>query len=238
MGYKAAKQHGARGERRGYVNFRVHVDDTELMRALKQVQEEGQDELRRLINRMMQKAKTESEEFLLDQRLSSGHKAGQLRGATPNGDKNVYLRIAESLKVSDDALFVRLFSAPYPSGYLTKGGRSRNGFKLAMAHSGGVGPFNYSPNLPLIVKSSVGFFARTGFAKGYTRMPDGRRPGGRWAKDGPYAYPPKKDWRQTQHPGFEQVDFIGVAQDYMEENFEEMAQQFIQEYLRKKGFRS
>lgn len=238
MAYKASKRYGAGGERRGYVNFRVHVDDSELMNALKDIQSEGQDELRMLINRMMQKAKKESQNFLLDQRLSDGTKARDAQGETPNKDRNVYVRIAESLMISDDALFVRLFSKPYPSGYLTKGGgkTARKGFKLAMAHSAGVGSFDYSPNLPLIVNSSVAFFLRTGYAKGYTRMPDGRRPKGRWTKEGKYAYPPKKDWRTGKHPGFEQVDFIGVAQEYMEGNFEDEAERFIQDYFRRKGF--
>ena len=238
MAYKASKSYGAGGERRGYVNFRVHVDDSELMNALKDVQSEGQDELRMLINRMMQRAKKESEEFLLDQRLSDGTKARDARGETPNGDRNAFVRIAESLRVSDDALFVRLFSKPYPSGYLTKGGgkSSRKGFKLAMAYSAGVGAFDYAANLPLIVNSSVAFFLRTGYAKGYTRMPDGRRPNGRWSKEGKYAYPPKQDWRNRKHPGFEQADFIGVAQEFMEGNFEDMAERFIQDYFARKGF--
>lgn len=240
MAYKASKSYGAGGERRGNVNFRIHYDDSELMNSLKQIQGEGQDELRMLLNRMMQRAKKESQDFLLDQRLSDGTKASRVAGETPNGDRNVYVRIAESLKISDDALFVRLFSAPYPSGYLTKGGgkASRKGFKLALAHSGGVGSFNYASNLPLIVNSSVAFFFKTGYAKGYTRMPDGRRPNGRWVKSGKYAFPPKTDWRDRQHPGFEQVDFIGVAQEYMEEKFENEAQRFLQEYLQRQGFDS
>ena len=240
MAYKASKSYGAGGERRGNVNFRIHYDDSELLSALKEIQGAGQDELRMLINRMMQKAKRESEKFLLDQRLSDGTKASRVTGETPNGDRNVYVRIAESLKVSDDALFVRLFSAPYPSGYLTKGGgkASRSGFKLALAHSGGVSSFNYASNLPLIVNSSVAFFFKTGYAKGYTRKPDGRRPNGRWTKTGKYAFPPTKDWRDGQHPGFEQVDFIGVAQDYMEEHFENEAARFVEDFLRKQGFDS
>ena len=236
MAYKASKSYGSRGERRGNVNFRIHYDDSELMNALKDIQSEGQDELRMLLNKMMQKAKKESEKFLLDQRLSNGMKASQAQGETPNGDRNVYVRIAESLRISDDPLFVRLFSAPYPSGYLTKGGKGRSGFKLALAHSAGVSGFNYSANTPLIVKSSVSWFLKTGYAKGYTRRPDGRRPGGRWAKEGKYSYPPSKDWRDGQHPGFEQVDFIGAAQEYMDENFENEASRFVEEYLLKKGF--
>ncbi len=240
MAYKASKSYGARGERRGGINFRIHYDDSELMKSLNEIQGAGQDELRMLINRMMRTAKKETESFLLDQRLSDGTKASRIAGETPNGDRNVYVRIAESLRISDDALFVRLFSAPYPSGYLTKGGgkASRKGFKLAFAHSGGVGAFNYASNLPLIVNSSVAFFFKTGYAKGYTRMPDGRRPKGRWSKDGKYAFPPKTDWRDKQHPGFEQVDFIGVAQEYMEEHFEDEAGRFVEEYLRRQGFES
>lgn len=236
MAYKASKSYGARGERRGNVNFRIHYDDSELMNALKDIQSEGQDELRMMINEMMRKAKKESEKFLLDQRLSNGMKASQAQGETPNGDRNVYVRIAESLRISDDALFVRLFSAPYPSGYLTASGGSRSGFKLAMAHSAGVGAFNYSSRTPLIVNSSVAWFLKTGYAKGYTRMPDGRRPNGRWSKQGKYSFPPKKDWREKIHPGFKQVDFIGAAQDYMEENFEGEAARFVEEYLLRKGF--
>ena len=56
MAYKSSRKYGAGGERRGFVNFRVHVDDTELINAFKDIQSEGQDEeLRMLINRMMQK---------------------------------------------------------------------------------------------------------------------------------------------------------------------------------------
>ena len=125
MAYKASKSYGAGGERRGYVNFRVHIDDSELMNALKALNAEGQDELRKLINKMMQKARVESQEFLLDQRIHDRGKRGPTARSvqnvmTPNGDKNVYVQIADSLKVSDDALFVRLFSAPYPSGYLSR----------------------------------------------------------------------------------------------------------------------
>lgn len=235
MAYKASKSYGARGERRGYANFRIHFDDRELMNALKDIQSEGQDELRMLLNNMMQKAKDETEEFLLDQRLSNGKKARQMAGATPNGDRNAFVRIAESLKISDDPLFIRLFSAPYPSGYLTKGGKSRSGFKLAKAYSKGVGPFDYSDNLPLIIKSSVAWFAKTGFAKGWTRRPRNKKipPPGK----GKYSFPPKVDMRTRKHPGFEQVDFIGVAEDYMDENFEEEAEKFVVDYLKRKGFR-
>jgi len=232
MAYKASKSYGSRGERRDSVNFRIHYDDSELMAALKDIQSEGQDELRMLLNEMMQKAKKESVKFLLDQRLSNGMKAGSAQGETPNGDKNVYVQIANSLKVSDDALFVRLFSAPYPSGYLTKSGGSRGGFKLAMAHSKGVGAFNYSANTPLIVNSSVAWFMKTGKAKGYTRKPKGNK----WSKKGKYSFPPKTDWRDSTHPGFEQVDFIQAGQDYMEENFESEASRFVEEYLLRKGF--
>ena len=238
MAYKASKSYGSRGERRGNVNFRIHYDDSQLMAALKDIQSEGQDELRMMLNKMMQKAKKETEKFLLNQRLSNGKKASQAQGATPNGDKNVYLRIAESLKISDDALFVRLFSAPYPSGYLTKGGKGRSGFKLAMAHSAGVGSFNYSANTPPVIPSSVAWFMKTGKAHGWTRYPKNARkiPPPNKSR---YSYPPKVgDLRKMTHPGFEQVDFIGVAQDYMDENFEDEAAKFVEEYLRKKGFRS
>ena len=197
----------------------------------------GDDESKSKLSELMQKAKKETEDFLLDQRLSNGVKARQAKGATPNGDRNVYVRIAESLKVSDDPLFVRLFSAPYPSGYLTKGGRGRSGFKLAMAHSKGVGAFNYSERTPLIVNSSVAWFLKTGKAKGYTRKPKNKRYERRGAK-AKYSLPPKTDWREKQHPGFEQVDFIGVAQDYMDENFEDEAKKFVERYLKRKGFRT
>ena len=234
MAYKASRSHGPRGERRGGINFRVHVDDSELQRALKDIQSEGQDEIRRLMNEMMIKAKKESEDFLLDQRISDrgtkGPKAGQARGNTPNGDRNPYVRIAESLKISDDPLFVRLFSAPYPSGYLSQGGRSRSGFKVAMAHAAGVSPFNYSKNTPLLVKASVYWFLKTRKALGYTRRPTS-------GKLSPQFSPPPEDWRDSQHPGFQQVDFIGVAQDYMEDNFEEMTQELLRDYLAKKGFK-
>ena len=234
MAYKASRSHGPRGERRGGINFRVHVDDSELQRALKDIQSEGQDEIRKMINEMMIKAKSEAEDFLLDQRISDrgtrGPRAGSARGNTPNGDRNVYIRIAESLKISDDALFVRLFSAPYPSGYLSQGGRSRSGFKLAMAHSAGVSPFNYSKNTPLLVKSSVFWFLKTRKPLGYTRRPTS-------GKLSPQFSPPPDDWRDNQHPGFQQVDFIGVAQDYMEDNFDERSEEFLREYLERKGFR-
>lgn len=234
MAYKASRSYGPGGERRGNINFRVHVDDSELRRALNQIQTEGQDEIRRFINEMMIKAKEESEKFLLDQRIhkrgTAGPKAGSARAATPYGDENVYVRIAESLKISDDALFVRLFSAPYPSGYLSQGGRSRSGFKLALAHAAGVDAFNYSKNTPLLVKSSVYWFMKTGKPLGYTRKPTSGRLSPR------FSGPPGIDWRQSQHPGFQQVDFIGVAQDYMEENFEDEAERFLETYLRRKGF--
>ena len=109
--YKSSLQHGAGGERRGNVNFRVHMDDRQLMNKLKRLGAEGQDELRKLINEMMQKARVQSQEFLLDQKIhdrgTRGPTARSVQNVmTPKGDKNVYVQIAKSLKISDDALFV------------------------------------------------------------------------------------------------------------------------------------
>ena len=240
MGYKASKSYGAKGERKGLINFRVHLDDRELMRALKQIQEEGQDELRKLMNEMMIEAKKASEKLLLDQQISArGTKGGAARGhrnsSTPSGDKSAYVRIAQSLKISDDPLFVRLFSAPYPSGYLSQGGKSRGGYKIAMLHAAGTGPFNYSKNTPTLIKSSLYWFLKTGKPMGFTRRPKKNR--GRMHPNGDATFPPRSgDITDKQHPGFQKVDFIGAAQEYMDKNFEDRANKFIENYLHKKGF--
>lgn len=232
MAYKASKSYGAGGERRGYVNFRVHIDDSELINSLKALNAEGQDELRKLINKMMQKARVESQEFLLDQRIHDRGKRGPTARAvqnvmTPNGDKNVYVQIADSLKVSDDALFVRLFSAPYPSGYLSQATGSRGGAKLALIHAGGAGAFNYSKNLPGIIPNSVYWYLKTGKKRGYTRKPKSGT-----ATKGDVSYWPKYgDMRDKQHPGFQKVDFIQPAQTYMEKNFQKEAEDLVQRLL-------
>ena len=110
MAYKASKSYGSGGERRGNVNFRVHMDDRQLMSKLKRLGAEGQDELRKLINEMMQKARVQSQEFLLDQKIhdrgTRGPTARSVQNVmTPKGDKNVYVQIANSLKISDDVSY-------------------------------------------------------------------------------------------------------------------------------------
>ena len=229
MAYKASKSYGAGGERRGLINFRVHVDDKEFMNKMKSLGSEGQDELRKLINKMMQEARHESQEFLLDQKIHNRGQQGQTARAvqnvmTPNGDKNVYVQIAESLKVSDDALFVRLFSAPYPSGYLSQATGSRGGAKVALIHAGGAGAFNYAKNLPGIIQNSVYWYLKTGKKRGYTRKP--KR--GSATKGDVSFWPKSGDMRDKQHPGFKKVDFIEPAQQYMEKNFDKEAEQLIQ----------
>lgn len=221
-----ARAYGARGETRGMLNFRVHMDDTQLIEALKDLQTEGQDELKKLIKEMMVEAKEVAEDLLLSQPISnnSNTTARSVRGVNVGGSENVYVRIADSLTISDDALFVRLFSAPYPGGYESKS-RPRAGGKLAQIHAGGAAPFNYARNLPKIVRSSVWFFLKTGYSSGYTR----------WNRQmhtrhhAPIS--PDKDWRNRMHPGFPRVDFISAAQDYMEQEFEERAKRFIKERM-------
>ena len=230
--YKSSLQHGAGGERRGNVNFRVHMDDRQLMSKLKRLGAEGQDELRKLINEMMQKARVQSQEFLLDQKIhdrgTRGPTARSVQNVmTPKGDKNVYVQIAKSLKISDDALFVRLFSAPYPSGYLSQATGSRGGAKLALIHAGGVGAFNYAKNLPGIINSSVYWYAKTGKSRGYTRKPKRGT-----ATKGDVSYWPKSgDMRDKQHPGFKKVDFLEPAQKYMEDNFEKEAEKLVRRLM-------
>jgi hypothetical protein len=199
------------------------------MQKMKSLGTEGQDELRKLINKMMQEARHESQEFLLDQKIHNRGQQGQTARAvqnvmTPNGDKNVYVQIAESLKVSDDALFVRLFSAPYPSGYLSQATGSRGGAKVALIHAGGAGAFNYAKNLPGIIQNSVYWYLKTGKKRGYTRKP--KR--GSATKGDVSFWPKSGDMRDKQHPGFKKVDFIEPAQQYMEKNFEEEAEMLIQ----------
>ena len=66
-----ARAYGARGETRGMLNFRVHMDDTQLIEALKDLQTEGQDELKKLIKEMMVEAKEVAEDLLLSQPISN-----------------------------------------------------------------------------------------------------------------------------------------------------------------------
>ena len=236
--YKSSLQHGVGGERKGLVNFRIHWDDKQLMSALKDLQEEGQDELRKLINRMMLKAKKESEKLLYKQQISArgtkgGAAGGHINSSTPSGDKSAYVRIAKSLKITDDALFVRLYSAPYPSGYLSQGGKSRGGYKIAMLHAAGSGPFNYSKNTPTLIKSSLYWFLKTGKPRGFTKIPVKKN----IDPNGDASFPPRSgNIQDKQHPGFKKVDFIGTAQEYMEDNWDREAEEFIKDYLRKKGF--
>lgn len=224
----ARRSFGARGETRGMLNFRVHMDDSQLIAAMAELQSEGQDELKRLIREMMEKAKEVAQDLLLSQRIhnrgSEGQQARAVRGVSVDGSENVYVRIADSLRVSDDALFVRLFSAPYPGGYESRS-RPRAGGKLAMIHAGGTGPFNYAPNLPKIVRSSVWFFLKTSYRSGYTRW----SPQMHTKIHAPAKAGPEGDWRNRMHPGFKRVDFITAAQDWMEENFEKEVERFLKE---------
>ena len=101
-----ARAYGARGETRGMLNFRVHMDDTQLIEALKDLQTEGQDELKKLIKEMMVEAKEVAEDLLLSQPISnnSNTTARSVRGVNVGGSENVYVRIADSLTISDDGI--------------------------------------------------------------------------------------------------------------------------------------
>jgi hypothetical protein len=224
----ARRSFGPRGETRGMLNFRVHMDDSQLLAAMAELQTEGQEELKRLMREMMEKAKMVAEEYLLEQRIhnrgTEGQQAQAVRGINVDGSENVYVRIADSLRVTDDSLFVRLYSAPYPGGYESQS-RPRAGGKLAMIHAGGTGPFNYAPNLPKIVRSSVWFFLKSMYRSGYTRW----SPQMHTKIHAPAKAGPEGDWRNKMHPGFQAVDFITVAQDWMEENFEKEVERFLKE---------
>jgi hypothetical protein len=228
---------GARGETQGPIRFRVNIRDDELIRAIHDFQTEGQDDLRDIIREMMHLAREESQDLLLSQRLGSnkdGPAAGSVAGTTNDGSKNAYVEIAESLKITDDPLWVRLYSDPYPGGFTG----SRGG-KVAMYYAAGTSQFPYSKKTPLFVKSSIYWLLRTGRKKdatGYPGAPGNVNLRAWWAitkdKRGKNKHPVhfrKESWRNKEHPGFERIDFISAAQEYMEENFEARVAQYLRE---------
>jgi hypothetical protein len=215
----------------------VNIRDDELINAIHDFQTEGQDDLRNLIREMMHLAREESRDLLLSQRLGSdkdGPNAGAVAGVTNDGSVNAYVEIADSLKISDDALWVRLFSDPYPGGF-----QGSRGGKVAMYYAAGTSQFPYSRKTPLFVKSSIYWYLRTGRKKdatGYPGAPGNVNLRAWWAitKDNKNRnkFPVHfrtDSWRNKNHPGFERVDFISVAQEYMEQNFEERVDQYLRD---------
>lgn len=181
------------GTRRGNMYFRVDVDDTELQEALRYIQREGDDIIRDYMRAALRVAAHEAREFLLDQEINDeGTTARQVQGVRVGSSKNVYVKLAENLRITTRGNRSSLISRPYPTGLIG----SRGG-KLAQIHSAGKGPFDYSPNTPSFVTSSINWYLKKG------------------QKQQEFSAPMKG----KKHPGFKRVDYIGVA----EEEFMEMA---------------
>lgn len=195
----------------GKTGFRVYVDDTELRDALDFVKREGDETIREYMRQALRVGAAKAREFLLEQKVDNDKTAAQVKGVRVGSSKNVYVKLAENLRVSSVGDRTSIISRPYPTGLIG----SRGG-KLAHIHAGGTGPFPYSENTPYFVKSSIAWYLKTRSIQG------------------PFVAPLRQ-----MHPGFRKVDYIGVAEaefDRMVMDKKEGLLAYVQKRLLSKRF--
>tara|TARA_R100001230_G_C5680779_1_gene187700 strand:- start:1158 stop:1994 length:837 start_codon:yes stop_codon:yes gene_type:complete len=191
--------------RQGLLRFTVDFNSRELEMSLGRMAQEGQDVLTRFSVLALRRAMKETQELLLEQEIGDGRTARDVRNDAVAGSKNIYVRLAESLRVTSSNNRARIYSAPYPTGYVSQ---SRPGkVKLARIHAGGLDEFPYSENLPMYVKSSIRYAAfdraNNPTARGRTHA---QTSGMKMAEE---------------HPGFSKTDFLGYAERVYADIFNE-----------------
>jgi len=145
------------------ISFNVHITDEPSIRALRKFNADGPKIVQESLKEVVIHQLPETQEWL--RRL-----AGPLRDVTapawgPFGaSEHAFVKIANSLAFTERGGrgTVKIFSGPdYKVG--VKGSRmSAGGISLAKVHSGGAKPYYYPENLPIKVRSSVGWYSGTG----------------------------------------------------------------------------
>lgn len=139
--------------------FRLDWDDHELRVALDKLGVNGDLVLKNALIGRVQLAIEETQRKL--KRM-----AGALKDVrVPPSSTNIFTKVADHLTQDTIAgtTFIRVYAAE-ELRMARYGVRGSRGGEIAKIVAGGMKPFNYSPFLPMVVKSSTAWFAKTGKA--------------------------------------------------------------------------
>jgi len=203
---------GSRGSSGGAINmqFRLDWDDSALIAAITELGLDGDKAMKNMLRGRIELAIEETQKKLKQM-------AGPLANVTvPPKSKSIHTTIADALKQDDIAgtTFIRVHTAA-DSRNAHIGRIGTRGVNLSKVMVTGIKPFNYSPFMPQLVKSSVGWFAKTRNAEDYSiaMMKRGRHPG----------------WKRT-------FDYCLAVENHVRKHFTNDAKKFIAFVTETKGF--
>lgn len=153
---------GMRGSSNGAIQgqYRIDWDDHELRVALDKLGLNGDAILKQALTKRVDSAIKETQMKL---KRMAGALAGVRIPPPPRASKNIYVKVADSLNYDTIAgsTFIRVYAAE-ELRMARFGVRGSRGGEIAKIVAGGMKPFTYSPFLPAMVRSSTGWFSKTG----------------------------------------------------------------------------
>ena len=196
--------------------FRLDWDDTALIEAITAMGLDGPKAMKNILKASVHIAIEEVQKRLKKM-------AGPLAHVTVPSwqgfrkSKSIHTTIAESLKQDDIAgtSFIRVHTAKDPAK-ANLGRIGSRGLNISRMLVEGIKPFKYSPFLPELVRSSVGWYAKTGSPGDFTigMMKNGR------------------------HPGFTRTfDYMLAIEQITRKEFEKNSTNFVEKLAAHRGFR-
>tara|TARA_R110000796_G_scaffold72251_1_gene163527 strand:- start:2059 stop:2724 length:666 start_codon:yes stop_codon:yes gene_type:complete len=203
---------GPRGSSGGAINmqFRLDWDDTALIKAIDDLGVDGPKAMKNMLRGRIEIGMEEVRKKLKQM-------AGPLANVTvPPKSKSIHTTIADALKQDDipGTSFIRVHTATDPKkAHIGRIGT--RGVNLSKMMVVGMKPFNYSPFMPQLVKSSAGWFSKTQNAHDYSvaMKKVGRHPG----------------WKRT-------FDYCLAVENHVRKHFNKDAKVFIEMLAEVKGF--
>ena len=203
--FKKFQPHKGKKETQGGF-FQVHVDDQELIAAMKKVSADMPDIIHDTLQKRINQQVGQMKKWLKKE-------AGPLANVTipadpehgfPEPSKHAYVKIAESLIGYDyKKMGFLVGSQPFMEG--VKGSR---GVRLAQLHYEGKTSFKYPNALPEVVRSSTRFWKMGSHARS-----------GDMGKHSFMGAPFSTSSKLGNHPGFDSKDFLTPIYDGLIENF-------------------
>ena len=155
--------------------FRLDWDESQLILALDKLGYEGEKLIKNALKGVI-------EEAIIATKAKLKKMAGPLAGVKvpPKGSKSIHMTIGDALRQDDvpGSSFIRVHVADSVRE-ANKGIVGSRGLNIARMLVQGIKPFKYSPFLPKEVRSSAGWFKKTGRSEGDTTamMKKGTHPG-------------------------------------------------------------
>lgn len=139
--------------------FRLDWDDSELINAISKLGLQGDAVLK---NALIGRVELAIKETQMKLKRMAGALAGVRIPPPPKASQSIYMKVADHLTQDTIAgsTFIRVYAAE-ELRMARYGVRGSRGGEIAKIVAGGMKPFNYSPFLPMEVRSSAAWFAKT-----------------------------------------------------------------------------